>query len=112
MSFFGRLFDSGRSSMPKDEREMHRLALLLASEMKLYNEEALEAETSGAELPSSLVKEVARAYELYTKTVGASEKADSIFCLELANALSRGDERPVRSALVKVAGIANPGRPA
>jgi len=99
MSLLKRLLGIGSSSDSRGGGEMARLAALLATEIKLYNEKAVEAAAGQARLPEGLAREIARAYQSYTEGVGESEEAESVFCLEVAEALAGGDVGLVKSAL-------------
>ena len=59
MSLLRRLFGGGSEVGGGSDREMASLAALLATEIRLYNRDAVESLAGAAQLPDELVDEIA-----------------------------------------------------
>lgn len=92
MGFLRTLFGGSDGSPSDSSKEMRKLAILLATEIRLYNSDAVEDVGEGLPMSEVLQKELARSFRIYTKKVGSSAEAENIFRVEAARLLTGGDE--------------------
>ncbi len=80
---------------PEDERkheEARRFARLLVSEIRLYNEQAVQAGKLARDIYSRLREDIDRSREMYEQRVSAEVRADSnYFHDEMVRILADGD---------------------
>lgn len=111
MKLLERFFGMTGSSPGDPLSEMRQLASLLVTEIRLYNEDALEEVGGGPRLPDRLTQELVRSYRMFAKQAGESESARAVFVAEAASALAGGDERLVAATLESEVGRPEPVRP-
>ena len=84
-------------------QKAHRLARLLVSEIRMYNEEAVEKLRRESVAPRDIVEDLSRSYQMYIERVDLGDDAHSIFEKEAANVMTGGDLQALHRALPELA---------
>jgi hypothetical protein len=93
----GSAFGGARSGESQASDEARRLARLLVSEIKLYNEEQVDLGRKNLDLYQRLREDIDRSRQMYDERVDPSVKSTDYFQQELVRILAGGDARALGS---------------
>lgn len=77
------------------------VARLLATEVRLYNEDVMENIGDLTDLPDRVAKDLVKVYRKYVEEVGRAGSLKRTFVAEAAMSLTSGDERLIAKTLAR-----------